>query len=234
MTEKRDVPSDQTAALLDMKERTGVFLLMGCSADRVSYESGEYGQGLLTYALLFGMRGAALKKRTEGEFVDVLTLFRAAADEVPRLAVGIGGVQRPLVSVGEGGSFDIGRLTAEDRAKVPLATKKPLVMRPLLLNRDEDEDDLKLGMALARRLAQASAAGRGRSPTLVYVPLAEDFPGAVRVSGSYTVRGDEVQLRLLLKRDGKQIARLNVSGKKGKLDELAAELVGKIVGATGP
>ena len=45
---------------------------MGSAADAVSYEASRYGQGLLTYSLLQGMKGAALK---EDQYVDVSKLF---------------------------------------------------------------------------------------------------------------------------------------------------------------
>ena len=64
------------------------------------------------------------------EFVDVFTLFGFAADKVPELARDIGGVQRPIVASPKGGaSFDIGRLTKEDKAKVPLQAVRPVQHR---------------------------------------------------------------------------------------------------------
>ena len=45
-----------------------------------SYEATQFEQGLLTHALLKGMRGAALDRE---EYVDVSKLFQYAADEVP-------------------------------------------------------------------------------------------------------------------------------------------------------
>jgi len=58
LTQTREVPSDQTRALDRLKDNTGFHLLMGAAADAVSYEANSYGQGLLTYALLEGMKGA--------------------------------------------------------------------------------------------------------------------------------------------------------------------------------
>ena len=126
LTEKRDVPGSQVRALERVKDRTGMHVLAGCAADAVSYEASRYGQGVLTYSLLLGMRGAKLR---EGEYVDVVELFGFAADKVPELARDIGGVQRPLIASPRGSSFDIGRLTAADREKVPLQMIKPVVLR---------------------------------------------------------------------------------------------------------
>src|SRR5207249_9058693 len=91
---KRDLPSDQIRAIERLKDRTGFFVLMGSAADAVSYEASRYGQGLLTYSLLQGMRGAKLR---EGEYADVSSLFGYAQDTVPEMAKNIGGLQRPLL-----------------------------------------------------------------------------------------------------------------------------------------
>ena len=112
MVEKRNVPSDQIRAIETLKDRTGFFVLMGAAADAVSYEASQYGQGLLTYALLQGMRGAALP---DSGAVDVARLFGYAADRVPELARHVGGIQTPLVASPGGSSFPLGRLDSEDR-----------------------------------------------------------------------------------------------------------------------
>jgi hypothetical protein len=107
---------------------------------------------------------------------------------------------------------------------VPLARVKPLVLRPSLINRDEDEDNLGLSMLLSRRLDDESEpAGRGREAPLVYVPRSE-FPGAVRPSGTYTTEGDKVRVRLLLKRDSQTVKRLEIEGSKSDLKGLVEKL----------
>ena len=135
LTEHRQISGDQIRAIDRLKDRTGFHILMGCASDKVSFEATQYEQGLLTHALLKGMRGAALDRQ---EFVDVRKLFEYAADEVPQLARNIGGIQKPLIASPRGsGSFDVGQLTKEDKAKVRLAIPKPLLLRPRLTNADE-------------------------------------------------------------------------------------------------
>jgi hypothetical protein len=92
LSEVRALSSDQIRAIARLKDRTGLHVLMGSSANAASYEASQYGQGLLTYALLEGMRGAALR---DGEYVDVAKLFGHATEEVPRLARSIGGSRAP-------------------------------------------------------------------------------------------------------------------------------------------
>ena len=74
--EQRNVPTDQIRAL---KDRTGVYKLMGSAADRVSDEATRFEQALMTCALLRGMKGAVLY---EDAYVDVGRLFNYVFEEV--------------------------------------------------------------------------------------------------------------------------------------------------------
>jgi WD40 repeat protein len=227
---KRDISSDQIRALDRMKDRTGFHVLMGSAADRVSYEATQYEQGLLTYALLKGMKGAALR---EQEFIDVSTLFNHAVDEVPRLAQNIGGIQSPRIAAPKGTSFDIGQLTAEDRQKIPLAQSKPFLLPPMFLNPGEGFDNLGLTALVRKKLRDYSySSGRGgtRRLPVVYVE-AEQFTGAFLPSGTYTVAGDEVQATLVLVRDQKRLIDLTVEGDARDPEALSAEIVERIMAA---
>ncbi|MCA1557698.1 MAG: caspase family protein, partial [Acidobacteria bacterium] len=205
LVEKRDVSSDQIRAIERLKDRTGFYVLMGSAANAVSYEASQYGQGLLTYSLLQGMKGAALR---EDRYVDVSVLFQYAADQVPFLAQNIGGIQRPVIAAPKGSSFDVGLLkTKEDKAAIPLAQVRPLVLRPILINSEQGFDDLELMTALKGRLQEESYAasrGRGGAPVGVYID-SDEMPGAVRPSGTYVVTNDKVTVTLNLIRDGKKV-----------------------------
>jgi WD40 repeat protein len=225
LTEKRNVPSSQIRALERLKDRTGLHVLAGCAADRVSYEATRFAQGLLTHSLLLGMRGAALR---EGEFVDVLTLFGFAVDRVPQLAGSIGGVQRPVMATPKAGaSFDIGQLDDEAKLRVPLRTPRPLVLRSNFQDEDQLEDVLELGRHVDRRLNEASA--RGTEARLVFVD-ARALPDACRIAGRYRVEGDKVVVDLRLSRGKQRLARFEVSGAASALDKLAARIVAETEG----
>ena len=192
LTEKRDVPASQIRALERVKSRTGIHVLAGCAADSVSYEASRYGQGLLTYSLLLGMRGAALR---ENEYVDVVSWFGYAADRVPELASDIGGIQRPVISSPKGSSFDIGRVTSEDRAAIPLQTVRTLVLRSNFQNEDTFDDDLMLAVHVDAALRDAESRG-GETP-LVYVDAAS-LPDAYRIAGRYRRAGGKVTVEVRL------------------------------------
>jgi hypothetical protein len=220
LTTKRDVPGSQVRALERVKDRTGMHVLAGCAADAVSYEATHFGQGLLTYSLLMGMRGAKLR---EGEYVDVVDLFGYAADTVPQLARDIGGVQRPLIASPRGAPFDIGRLTAEDRARIPLQQARPLVLRAGFLDGDDLTDVLGLSAKVNERLRSVSAAG-GRGAALVFVDAA-DCADAFALSGLYRLTGGRVEVTVRLRRGEDGGERFTVQGDRTRPDELAAKVV---------
>jgi WD40 repeat protein len=187
----RQIPGAQVIALEQLKDRTGVHILAGAAADRVSYEATQFGQGLLTYALLTGMKGAALKD----EIVDVQKLFQYTRDEVPRLARQIGGIQEPRLSSPQGESFAIGRMADGDRRKLPLAQPRPVILRSSFQDDARMKDILKLGQRFDDRLRlETYGVARG---SLIYVD-ADDFPEAWQLSGRYKseARGVRVTARL--------------------------------------
>ncbi|HYI10437.1 MAG TPA: caspase family protein [Thermoanaerobaculia bacterium] len=200
---KRSESSSIVRALEQLSSRTGFHVLMGSAADAVSYESDGLGQGLLTYALLHGMKGAAL----DGEIVDVSKLFQHAADHVPLLARQKTRVQRPQIAAPRGLTFPIGRLGVKDRDDIKLPLMRPIVLRPLLLNADANRDDLQLTAALKNALLDHSYAKH----EIDFVDK-DDYPGGIRPEGTYKVAGSRAVVSLVLSQDQKPIASFDVEG----------------------
>lgn len=229
LVERRNVSADQVRALERLKDRTGMHLLMGSAADRVSYEASRFEQGLLTHALLRGLKGAALR---QDQYVDVSLLFNYVADEVPRLAADVGGIQRPHIAAPRAvriESFDIGQLTVADRAAIPLRSPKPLVLRPTLINARSAFDDLELEPRLRARLREASfARARGAATGGVAFVEADELPGAIRPSGLYEVKDRSVSAKIVLRRDG-AVRELGVEGRRDELDALSERMAQAIV-----
>ena len=194
---RRGVPSSQLRALERVKDRTGMFVLAGCAADRSSFEDARFGQGLLTYSLLLGMKGGQLR---EGEYLDVAPWFQFASDRVRELAADIGNVQEPSVAMPHGGaSFDIGRLDEDGRGRVPLKSARPVFLRTVLVDPSEGADTLGMGAAVDRLLVDDAA--RGPQATVMFVDSAT-FDGAYLVTGTYeAASGGDVHVRFRLRRD---------------------------------
>ena len=197
-----------------------MFVLAGSAADAVSYEASRYGQGLLTYSLLMGMKGASLR---DGDFVDVATLFEFARDNVPQLARGIGGIQEPVVAVPKGGSsFDIGELNATDREAIPLSVERPMILRASFQDRDLFDDHLALGSHVNTALR---ATGRGADPTIYFVD-ATDFQDGYRIAGQYSVKDGIVEVVARIFRGRLElVSEISISGPATDIAELANMLV---------
>jgi WD40 repeat protein len=212
LVDKREASGDAVRAIDRAKDRTGSHILMGSAADAVSYEASQYGQGLLTYALLKGMKGPALNN---DEFVDISKLFRYAREEVELLAKNIGGIQKPIIFAPRDETFDVGQLKIEDKQRITLATPRPMIMRPLFFDEQTDDDTLGLMRAVRALLRDETfVAGRGtREAALVFVDD-EEFPGGIKPTGRYTVEGNKVTLLLRLRQNGIEVANARVTGTK--------------------
>lgn len=190
----RSLNSSQIRALDRMKDRTGMFVLSGSAADKVSYEASEYGQGLLTYSLLQGMLGVATRKTANGDYVDVMKLFQYARDEVPRLAASINGIQTPMLGFPtSGASFDIGIVT--DQNSIPIGRKKSVIIRPVFLNQNTLDDDLGLIWLLEQEFREETE--EAADADLIYVD-ANEYPGAYSVKGLYWKEGEVIKVKAKL------------------------------------
>jgi WD40 repeat protein/uncharacterized caspase-like protein len=225
----RDLSGDQIRAMDFLKGSTGTFVLMGSAPNQPSYETTKFNQGLLTYALLEGMKGPALQSANGN--VDVRLLLNYAERRVPELAEAMRLEQRPVIKQPSGNNFVIGLMTDEERAQIKLETLKPLLSRPLLTDPQMDnDDDLKLIDGLRKRLDAESSyevtrrSGRG-VPVFVYVDDAS-FPGAMRLTGTYTVEGGKVRVKSFLRRDGVTVVALPeiLTTREQVLDELLKSL----------
>lgn len=129
-------------ALERMRAKTGMFMLSGASADKVSYESSYLEHGLLTYALLDYLKRGELD---EGRFVDVQDFFIHAVEAVPELASSMRGEQQPEYRIPVGSeSFYIGELAAEEREEIDLSIQKNLLSAIYLEDSDSWADHLNL------------------------------------------------------------------------------------------
>lgn len=217
----RDVESSQIKAIDRMKDRTGMFVISGCAADAVSYEASQYGQGLLTYAILQAMKGAALK---EDKYVDVFTILQHARENVPKLAAGLGGIQEPQFLHPKGGSFDIGILEQEDKAKIALAEPKRVFVRSVLVEKSKYRDVLGLSTLLNNALSDLSS--RGADAQLVFFD-AEEYGNSCQLTGGYKELDGIIELDLNIVCNGSEMTHQLKASSSTELVEQIIELVNK-------
>jgi WD40 repeat protein len=217
----RALPSSQVRALEDLNRRTGFHVLAGSAADKVSYESSRYSQGLLTLSLLQGMKGAAL---SEGDLVDIVPLFQYSVNQVPKLALGIGGIQKPLYSSPAGGSsFKIGHLKREDKERIVVQDPRPVFVRSNIVHHWTYRDQQYRLSAFTDEVIRTSAEPdkvTGRS-SIIFVDT-RSFPAAYEITGSYQEYDGAIAVTVRLYEGDAEISQKTVSGTE---DEVRAQLV---------
>ncbi len=183
---KSAIDATQEREMERMKDRTGMYVLTGSAADKVSYEANNYGQGLLTYSLLFGMRGAALLKNTNQQMnaVDVMNLFSWSKEQVEDLSKEFDVIQTPtLRTPAKVASFAIGIAGPEEQRKIKLATPKPIFVHSIFMNAEDFLDGLNISETLDQYLM--GSIGIGNRPEAIFINV-NYFPGAHQVRGLYT------------------------------------------------
>jgi len=223
LSEGREISSSAERAFDRMKDRTGTFVLAGAAADRVSYEATRYGQGLLTYSLLAGMRGAALSPDST---VDVNRLFQYARDEVPNLARGIGGIQSPVLAFPTGGSsFAIGIISPDDQKHIPFHMIRPVILPTNFQDEDQVRDVLSLGRKVDEALRSIST--RGPEPAFVFWD-SFDGPDAFNLAGRYKIIGNSLTAHVVIFKANVRVGDFTVSGKTEDVDALIASILNEI------
>lgn len=221
LSQSRSLSSNQKRAFERMKDRTGVFILAGSAADKVSYEASAFGQGLLTYSLLSGMRGGALR---ENQFVDVMQLFQYSADKVPELAAVIGGVQRPVIAAPTStNSFDIGQVTDSVRYKIPLEEVKPLIIRSNFQDESLYEDVLDLSDKMDGVLIELSS---DKESSIIFLDV-KKYPKAFSIKGRYAIADNgTITLKANIIQDKRSVGTVESSGSNA--DMLVSDILDKL------
>lgn len=232
LTVTRDFAQDSVKTLDAFKDATGFWVLAGSAADAVSYEASQFGQGMLTYGLLLGMKS---RLDPASDQLDVERLFSFASRTVEELVRNVlGGIQKPQI-LRTNQTFPIGALTESDRQSIPLASPRRRILRPrTFTNTDpaDPDDSLKITEQLRALLGKQNAVSL-RSGSTWYVD-AEDLAGGIVASGNYRIEAGKVVVSFVLKVDGKAIAPVQtVAGtleeaKTGVLAQRILDLVNKI------
>ena len=198
--------SGQVKAMESMKDRTGLYVIAGSESDAVSYETSLFQQGLLTYSLLFGMKGAALTG--DGE-IDIIDLLQFASKKVPELASEIGGVQLPEVRLpAEAESFSIGKLNSDDRDKINLAGTKPIFIHSGF---QEDElyfDHIELGELIDQLLIDES---QKENADIIFLDK-KQFGSALQIRGRYRLEDEVWKTHVKIYKDEKMMREADFEG----------------------
>ncbi len=214
-----DPNREQAEAITRLQSGTGVYILAGSAADARAYESSAYGNGVLTYSLLLGMKGPALR---DGGFLGVARWLTDAAERVPRLAMGVHGLQHPELAIPRGGrGFDIGRLDADARQRIVLSGSSAVFVRSTF----QSEDDIFDGLGLSGQVDHALSSRKSQGPSdPLYLDVA-DYPSAYSIVGRYRVSEQRVSIRVMLMRDAARVAEWQLEGNVRETAALSARIL---------
>jgi WD40 repeat protein len=234
LAEQRDVSPDQRRAIEFLKDATGTIILMGSAADKFSYEAPRYGQGLLTWALLNGMRGRSIE---DGSRLNVTHWFQNASEDVPQLAQSIGRRQNPRIAAPTGMmGFPVALLNPADQAKIPLAAIKRQLLH-LSCHDDHDHDPLGLAAAVReqlREISHPSERGRGTDTPIVYIDGMIDGPAdSLTPKIIYSVNGTMVSLTLRIDQADNTLKEEQLNLSSADKNALASTVAAKLVELAG-
>lgn len=219
----RDIPYSTLKALDRLKDRTGTHIITGCAADAVSYEASRYGQGLLTYSLLEGIKGASLR---ENKFLDVMQWFQYARERVPQLADGLGGIQTPQVYSPAGNqSFDIALLDEAAKKQIPLASAKPVFIKSIFQEEENFADQLQLGTRIDNLLSDQAILNKKSG--FLFFPVT-DFPDAYQILGRYRQGPDSISADIKIFKSGKSVPEAAFHLKAANQQSLAVAIIEKV------
>jgi WD40 repeat protein len=200
----RSVSDDLKKAVDNWNLDTGTYILMGSATDRSSYESDRFRHGLLTYALLHGMKGDAL---LDGERLEAAHWFETAIPAVQKYAAMIGRDQRPQEAVPTAvGGVPIGFFTESVRAQIALPDLAPTILKLTLCFEESAgsgplRDPLKL-TPLIRSELRALTNSESRDSAVTYDDNnTESFPGALTPQIRYRAEGTQLKLTITLLQD---------------------------------
>ncbi len=210
----------QIKAIDKLNEKSGLFILSASASNQRAYEMGKYSQGLLTYSLL-----QAIKLQPdildEGKYLDISRWFNAAEKTVSNETVKVGARQQPQIVSNT--NFTLGVVDDEIRKGIVLPNEKPLFVACNFQNADENimADDLGLNKLTEKQLNDISTGGT--DAPISYVQ--GNFSDAYTLTGRYTVTGNDILIKVLIRKDNVTKYSLQLLGAKDNLEFLAKLVV---------
>lgn len=182
-------------ALENLEDKMGIYVLASSESNQKSFETETLQQGLLTFALKYGMSGEA----SEDKIIDVAELLTFASINAEQIGKEImGKSQRPVLGITHGGNpFPVG--LKNEQLKVELPQKKLKFTTPRFIVLTSFADPKNIGNAVKENLE--SRGGIGTNESFVFSKNEVD-PDAIKIAGSYKEVGSNIELEWnLLKKE---------------------------------
>ena len=199
-------------ALENLEDKMGVYVLASSESNQKSFETEALQQGLLTFALTYGMSGEASR---DNDIIDVAELLTYASKKTEDIGKEIlGKSQRPVLGITQGGNpFPVGFINPE--LKVELPGNKLKFSEPRLFT-SSFSDPKKIAKAVQDRLIARGAIGTNEDFIYMKNDLDQD---AIRIAGSYKVEGTNIILEWnLLKEEDVFKGPITLTVEEGDID----------------
>lgn len=218
---RNDDKAQQIKTIEKLNEKSGLFILSASASNQSAYEMGRFSQGLLTYALLKTMKEQP-DILDDNKFLNVGKWFAAAEKTVTDMVRESGNRQEPqVVSMS---NFNIGIVDQDVISKINLPQEKALFASSNFQNSDETiaDDDLELSKAINQALNNISS--RGAETNISYV-IGTNSPDAYALSGRYEVKGNDITVKVNIRKNKEIKYKFELKGKIANLAALAENIV---------
>ena len=219
---KREIPADLARAQENLRDQTGTYILAASASGRPAFEATQFGQGLLTYSLLSGIKNQ--DGLTENKFIGVTQWFNAALKTVTELAREVGDRQDPKI-IGNG-SFAVGMVDPAMIQNIKLANRKKVFARSFLFKTTDMIDNLHLSNTVDSVLNIRSAMGV-ESP-LSFIE-ANTSPDAYSIRGSYLVENGKLTVKISLIHNDNKETDFEKTGSVNERGTIALGIVAEVV-----
>ena len=216
---RSDEKAKEIKAIEKLNEKSGLFIFSASASNQNAYETSQFSQGILTYALL-----KTIKEQPDilqsGKYLDISRWFNSAEKIVTEISKESGARQNPQIVSNT--NFNIGIVDDEVVASIKISAGIILFTSSNFQNKDDNiaDDDLGLNKLINEKLSDISTG------EIIYAPMT-NASSIFSLSGRYEVIGDTVSVKINLKNDNKIENKFEVMGKKPELDALASEIISK-------
>jgi len=220
-----DDATERQRQIEELGDKSGLFILSASAPNKPAYELPQFGQGILTYSLLYTLKNnpSILDQEVDGNgYLNLQKWFLATEQEQSRRmeALGLKQDAQPYGS----GNIRLGLVDNELRQSIKLADEKPLVF--CANARDEnDEDPLELKRAVNDYFEHALS--RGSDSPVAFVSA--ETPQANVIKLIYSIKKENVECRILVFKNKIKIQETTLSASIETIPSKIAESVSNLI-----
>jgi WD40 repeat protein len=220
-----DDATERQRQIEELGDKSGLFILSASAPNKPAYELPQFGQGILTYSLLYTLKNnpSILDQEVDGNgYLNLQKWFLATEQEQSRRMEALG-LKQDAQPYGAG-NIRLGLVDNELRQSIKLTDEKPLVF--CANARDEnDEDPLELKKAINDYFEHALS--RGSDSPVAFVSA--ETPQANVIKLIYSIKKEKVECRILVFKNKIKIQETTLSASIETIPSKIAEAVSNLI-----